>query len=250
MSCQDISNIVTMEFEWILFPASIQDLVSEDFLLDSQICTDAYHNNTDLFVEETKIANSTKEHQNAMQLQDMIHFKWNKGQWYFWETSQSFTEVAENWTKTLQNNNKNPCTKHHSVFISKWYKTTMFCLYESFHHCHFPFPASLHRPSSLISVRLSTHGRRSPTECLLTASLSSCWSTSCTLWCPRLCATAAANGLPSSSGQRQRRRLNDEDWEGERECRGCQGYLNKRLKHCSVFAVISSCYFWRGSCCL
>lgn len=74
---------------------------------------------------------------------------------------------------------------------------------------HSPLCASCHRPSSLILVRLFTHGRRSPTECLLIASVSSCWSMSCTLWCLRLCATAATRSLPSSSGQQQIRRLSD-----------------------------------------
>uniref|UniRef100_A0A3Q0R6M4 Transmembrane 6 superfamily member 1 n=1 Tax=Amphilophus citrinellus TaxID=61819 RepID=A0A3Q0R6M4_AMPCI len=39
--------------------------------------------------------------------------------------------------------------------------------------------------------------------------LSSCWSMCCTLWCLRLCATAAAHNLPSSSRQHQRRKVND-----------------------------------------
>lgn len=66
-----------------------------------------------------------------------------------------------------------------------------------------------HRPSSLISVRLFTHGHHSPTEYLLTANQSSCWSMSCMLWCLRLYAIAAAPTLPSSSGQCQRRKGND-----------------------------------------
>lgn len=105
------------------------------------------------------------------------------------------------------------------------------CLFFFF---HFSLSASPHRPSSLISVRLFTHGRHSPTECLLTASLSSCWSMSCTLWCLRLCATAATHSLPSSSGQLQIRRLNDRV---ERECQGCQGCLNKRLKYLQSTAL-------------
>lgn len=92
---------------------------------------------------------------------------------------------------------------------------------------------SFHRPSSLISVRLFTRGHRSPTEYLLIASLSSCWSMSCMLWCLRLYAIAAALTLPSSSGQCQRRKANDpvSGRERERECHGYQGCLNKKLKY-------------------
>lgn len=92
----------------------------------------------------------------------------------------------------------------------------------------FSFFSSLHRPSSLILVHLFTHGRPSPTEYLLAAKLSSWWSTCCTLWFLRLCATAAPTGPISSSGLHQTRKVNDE------ECLGCQGCLNKRLKYLQI----------------
>lgn len=85
-----------------------------------------------------------------------------------------------------------------------------------------------HRPSSLISVRLFTLGHHSPTEYLLTARMSSCWSTSSMLWCLSFCATAALPGLPSSyQGPLLKKRVNDKG----KICQGCQGSLNKRLKY-------------------